>query len=109
MKFWLLETDSIDYKIPNREIDFPEITEGMVEEDEHLEILDKYLKDADLDSFSTFFSFDTQREIYAEHSEIDKIVELVDFTISDIKSGEGTDSLRDLKTIKEFLINLKGK
>ena len=61
MKFRLMEHMSgYDESSFNDMIDFPEITEEMVEDDEHVEILDAWLKEKDLDSFSSWFLFDKE-------------------------------------------------
>ena len=66
MKFWLLENDSIDNDIKYKEIDFPDITEEMFENNQHDIILDNYLQNANLDSFSSHFFFDNDRVMYDE-------------------------------------------
>ena len=61
MKFWILESNQIDDKVPYELIDFPQITEEMYEEGEHEEILETDLKERDLDSFSSWFTYDIDR------------------------------------------------
>ena len=79
MKFWILESNQIDYRVPYEEVDFPNITEDMFEDDDHIELLNDYLKERDLDSFSSFFIFDEQREEYFKINDIqdtnDQLVE----------------------------------
>lgn len=66
MKFWILENNSIDSNSKYLELDFPEISEEMFEDEEHLDILNDKLKELDLDTFSSFYKFDEQREKYYE-------------------------------------------
>lgn len=69
MKFWLLENDSIDNDIKYKEIDFPDITEEIFENNQHDIILDNYLQNANLDSFSSHFFFDNDRVMYDDDDE----------------------------------------
>jgi len=70
MKFWIVETNQMDYRTPYKEVDFPDITEEMIELDDHLIILKKYLDKEDLNTFSSFYDFDEYREIYFKDNEI---------------------------------------
>lgn len=61
MKFWILETNQVDCKEPYKLIDFPQITQEMFENDDHINILLNDLKERDLNTFSSFFQYDEER------------------------------------------------
>jgi len=64
MKFWLLENNCVEFQAKVKEVDFPEITEVIFLTDSHQSILKEWLKKEDMDSLSSTYYFDDERDMY---------------------------------------------
>ena len=108
MKFWIVENNSMDWHAKYLEMDFPEITEEMFENDEHIDILHDKLKELDLDSFSSHYEFDEQREKYYATEEENLRLRLEEATIllsSCLPFITGTELGKDVEKFLEDDIN----
>ncbi len=91
MKFWLLENNCVDFRAKVKEVDFPEITPEMFEKDNHCSILKEWLRKEDMDTLSSTYYFDEDREIYDTTIPLDELDDRID----------------DLEELEQYNLSLK--